>query len=84
MVLSAFAVAWLTNRPIELESSSIRTVQYSHWNGTLVIRFQSGDAYRYFDVPRKTYRWLMQAESHGAYFYREIRRSGFKFEKLKQ
>jgi len=84
MILTAVGVAYVTNRPIELESSSIQTVQYNHWSGTLVIRFQSGDSYRYFNVPRETYRGLMQAESHGSYFYKEIRRSDLKFEKLEE
>ena len=54
MLLSAVGMSYLSNRPIELESSSIRTVQYNHFTRTLQVEFQSGDAYRYFkqDLPR--------------------------------
>ena len=54
MVLTAVGVAYWSNRPIELDSSSINTVQYNHWNGTLVIRFQSGDSYRYLIFREKS------------------------------
>ena len=84
MLLSAVGMSYLSNRPIELESSSIRTVQYNHFTRTLQVEFQSGDAYRYFKVPNKTYRGLMQAKSHGSFFYKEIRRADFEFEKVER
>ena len=82
MLLLGIGLSYLANRPIELESSSIKTVQYNHFSGTLLIKFQSGDTYRYFKVPRKTYQELMRAKSHGSYFYKEIRRADFEFEKI--
>ena len=84
MLLAGIGLGYLTNRPIELESSSIKTVQYNHFTGTMLVEFQSSDTYRYFKVPRKTYQELMRAKSHGSFFYKEIRKGDFEFEKVEQ
>ncbi len=84
MLVVGVGLSYFANRPIELESSSIRTVQYNYLNGTMRVEFQSGDTYRYFKVPRMTYQGLIEAESHGSFFYKEIRRADFEFEKVEQ
>jgi hypothetical protein len=54
-------------------SSAIRSVGYHR--GLLEVEVESGDVYRYFDVPRDVFLELMQAESKGAFFNARIRDS---------
>ena len=54
-----------------VSSSNLAAVGYE--NGVLQIRFQSGRAYAYFDVPEQVYSELMRASSHGSYFNAHIK-----------
>lgn len=56
---------------IHVISSDLNAVGYE--NGTLYIRFNSGDLYRYANVPESVYRGLMGAASHGRYFHAHIK-----------
>ena len=49
----------------------------------LEVEFRSGEIYRYFDVPQRTYHQLVQAESKGAYLNLNIRKS-FSFKRITQ
>ena len=49
----------------------------------LEVEFRSGEIYRYFDVPQRTYHQLLQAESKGAYLNLNIRKS-FSFKRITQ
>lgn len=51
--------------------SDIKSIGYE--NNTLEIEFHSGGIYQYFDVPQEVYIELMNAESHGKYFHRNIK-----------
>jgi len=39
----------------------------------LEIEFNTGRVYQYFDVPQSEYDGLMAADSHGSYFYHNVR-----------
>jgi len=54
-------------------SSNLKSVGYDISSHTLEIEFLNGAVYRYFDVPYEIYSGLLEAESHGSYFYRFIR-----------
>jgi hypothetical protein len=56
-----------------VESSNIKAVGYDEATKTLTVQFLSGQTWSYADVPPKTYRELMDADSVGGYFSREIR-----------
>lgn len=60
-------------------SSNIEAVGYQY--GSLYIRFHHGGCYQYDRVPHSTYTQLIEAESPGQYFHREIR-GKFEFKKL--
>ncbi len=66
---------------VPLVSSTVAKVRYEDGANTLDIQFQSGQVYRYFDVPRSVYDGLLRAESHGKYFNAEIKNK-FKFRRL--
>jgi hypothetical protein len=56
-----------------VESSNLASVGYDEHEEILEIEFQHGGVYQYFDVPKKVYEELMNAESHGKYFSAHIR-----------
>ena len=66
-----------------ITSSNIHSVGYDPATLTLEIQFRkTEDIYQYFDVPAHIHSGLMDANSHGKYFYRHIRNS-FKYSKIR-
>lgn len=65
-----------------LASSNIASVGYDKERKILEVEFQHGGIYQYFDVSEKVYLELINAPSHGAYFYNEIREK-FNYNKIK-
>ena len=68
---------------VPLISSTLSWVAYSPGPALLEVEFRSGEIYRYFDVPQRTYHQLLQAESKGAYLNLNIRKS-FSFKRITQ
>jgi len=64
-----------------VESSNLASVGYDEHEEILEIEFQHGGVYQYFDVPKKVYEELMNAESHGKYFSANIRNK-YHYEKI--
>lgn len=64
-----------------VESSNLASVGYDEREEILEIEFQHGAVYQYFDVPKKVYEELMNAESHGKYFSAHIRNEYY-YEKI--
>jgi hypothetical protein len=60
-------------RRTPIDSTSLKSVGYAAKTHTLEVEFQSGRIYRYFEVPPRRYRALLDAESAGRFFNREIR-----------
>lgn len=56
-----------------VESSNIQSIGYNIDFNILEIEFKENRVYRYYDVPLEEYRSLMEADSHGSYFNREIK-----------
>jgi KTSC domain len=56
-----------------VESTTMRSVGYDQTNQVLEIEFQSGAIYQYLDVPPAIHKELMDSESKGRFFNREIR-----------
>lgn len=63
-------------------STSIDCVRYDKDDRNLVVRFIQGSEYVYSDVPQETYQNLLESESKGKFFDKEIKKGGFEFEKL--
>lgn len=55
-----------------VNSSALSSVGYDRSNQVLEIEFNSGGIYQYYDVPVKVFESLMNASSHGKYFYKYI------------
>jgi hypothetical protein len=58
---------------VAIQSSLLACVAYDSRHAILQVTFRDGTAYQYADVPVKTYRGLLQADSKGAYFNHCIR-----------
>jgi hypothetical protein len=56
-----------------INSSALTAAAYDDERRALQVEFRDGTVYQYFDVPRKDYQDLCQAESKGLYFNRHIR-----------
>ena len=66
---------WLS-APLErksVESSNLAGIGYNRSARVLEIEFRSGAVYRYREVPAEIYEGLLNAESKGGYFIRQIR-----------
>jgi len=64
-----------------VDSTVLVSVAYSAPRRLLEIELCSGDVYRYFDVPLRTYAELINADSKGRYFNANIRNS-FRFQQI--
>lgn len=55
-----------------VESSNIRAIGYDPERAILVIEFNNGGIYEYYDVPQYEYDGLMSADSKGSYAHANI------------
>ena len=65
-----------------VKSSELRWVGYEESALLLEVEFQSGEVYRYFDVPARLVLELLRADSIGRFFNAHIRPK-FAFEKVR-
>lgn len=66
---------------ISVKSSDLTSVGYDPKNSTLEIEFHGGNIYKYSAVPQEIYDDFMNAKSKGSYFYRNIKKAGFSYNK---
>lgn len=55
-----------------VESSAIKNVGYDAAASTLIITFDNGQAYKFFDVPADVHEELKSAKSKGTYFNSKV------------
>jgi hypothetical protein len=68
-----------------VDSSVIATMGYDPLAKLLDIEFkESGDLYRYFDVPASEYQAFMEAPSKGIYFNTEFKKRGYLYDVIDQ
>jgi hypothetical protein len=56
-----------------VDSSNIDAIGFDAFAKKLRIRFKSGETYEYDTVPQTVHNELMNANSHGSYFNKNIR-----------
>ena len=67
-------------RRVWVDSSSIFSIGYEAATRELEIEFrESGDVYRYFDVPGEEYAAFMAAESKGTYLNQVFKGRGYRY-----
>ena len=72
--------AFLDRKPVE--STDLTSVGYDEPRRVLEIEFRSGGIYRYHEVPKEIFSGLMESESKGRFFAKNIR-GQFRHERLK-
>lgn len=55
------------------KSSNIEAISYLKTEKVLKIHFKNGAVYEWFNVPLRKYKKLLEAESKGGYFSKEIK-----------
>jgi hypothetical protein len=65
----------------KVNSSEFRSVGYDLPTSTLETEYQSGEVYRYFDVPAQLVLEMLEADSIGRFFNTHIRPK-FRFEQV--
>jgi len=58
---------------VMVNSSNIRNVEYDEDKKILKVKFLNGGEYKYSEVPKDVYEDLLNADSKGSFFYRNIR-----------
>jgi KTSC domain len=56
-----------------VESGMIQAIGYDHTTQTLEVEFKGGFVYQYHGVPASAHAELMDADSHGDYFHKNIK-----------
>ena len=62
-----------------VDSSNLKSVGYDEEEKILEIEFLHGGIYQYFEVPKSVYDGLMNADSHGKYFDRNVKKAGYRY-----
>ena len=57
---------------IAVESKAIVSLGYDDEACCLELEFRSGSVYRYLDVPRSVYEWLLRTPNKGVFVARQI------------
>ena len=65
-----------------VESSNLLSASYDAEEMKLRITFKNGSQYEYEGVPEEEFTGLLSAESKGKFFYQNIRRGGYTFQKI--
>lgn len=64
-----------------VQSKAIRSVSYDDERKILEVEFESSSAYRYFDVPRDVYEWLLKVKSKGRFVNRLVKEK-YRYERI--
>lgn len=72
-----------TIKRTHVDSSNLKSIGYNNSSKILEIEFVNGAIYQYYAVPQRTYVELMQAKSHGKYFYAFIR-DNFQYQQVQE
>lgn len=67
---------------VHVVSGHLESVGYDPESRTLEVRFLDGLIYDYYNVPAHIHSGLMLAAKHGEYFYRFVRRAGYRYLKI--
>jgi hypothetical protein len=67
-----------------VDSTTVRSLGYDAERHVLEIEFKdSGEIYRYFDVPKWEYKAFLAAPSKGTYLNQEFKKRGYRYEQVR-
>ena len=64
---------------VSVQSSNICSIGYDENQSILQVEFNNGSIYNYYNVPRVIYSELINAESHGRYLDKHVKKAGFRY-----
>ena len=64
-----------------VKSKAVHWIRYDDDARVLEVEFESSLTYRYFDVPRDVYEWLLKVESKGRFINRLVK-DKFRYERI--
>ena len=65
-----------------VKSSNLASIGYDGGNEILEVEFKNGRIYIYFNFPENVYNRLINASSHGKYFDKNIKNTGYRCEEI--
>lgn len=65
----------------EIKSSNLKKTQFDTETNILLVEFNNGSKYEYYDVPHQIYTKFRSSESQGKFFMSDISRK-YKYKKL--
>ena len=68
---------------VPVKSSTVDSVAFDSATGILGVRFKNGTEYHYFNVPEYIYNGLLSAKSVGKYLDENVKKKGYRHERLK-
>jgi hypothetical protein len=63
------------------KSKAVKSLLYDDATRSLDVEFASASTYRYFDVPRDVYEWLLRVDSKGTFVNRLVKEK-YRYERL--
>lgn len=67
---------------VPVSSSNIASIGYDQQSATLEVEFLNGSIYQYYDVPEHEHEGLMNADSHGKYLDANIKKGGYRVDRI--
>lgn len=64
-----------------IQSKAVHRIRYDEDSAVLEVEFASSLIYRYFDVPRGVYEWLVKADSKGRFINRLVKEQ-YRYERV--
>lgn len=65
-----------------LRSSMLNGVSYDADTEKLRVQFTNRTIYEYYNVPEHIYKGLLNAQSHGSYFTKFIKKKGYEYRRV--
>ena len=64
-----------------VKSNAVKAIRYDALTRSLDVEFASASTYRYFEVPRDVYEWLLRVDSKGKFVNRLVKEK-YRYERL--
>lgn len=68
---------------VEVTSSNIERVGYDDEKGKLIVEFVVGFVYEYEGVEKNVFKRMLEAESIGRFFHKNIKQGGYNYKRIK-
>ncbi len=67
---------------VNVESSSVKSIGYDAKQRVLEVEFKNESVYAYYEVAEHIYKELINADSHGKYLDKHVKKAGYRYVKI--